>query len=69
MKRLIFESWILLLYFEIVARFGGLKQLRNAVRRSLVKPMGAIGVKSSAELCRAMDFASIFYFKTVPYRR
>jgi hypothetical protein len=65
MKRLIFEGWILLLYLEIVARFGGLKQLRNAVRKPLVKPMGSVGVKSSAELCHAMDFASIFYFKTV----
>jgi hypothetical protein len=65
MKRLVLEGWIVLLYFELVTRVGGLKQVRNVLRRSVVKPREPIRVKSNAEVCRAMDFAIIFYFKTV----
>jgi Transglutaminase-like superfamily len=65
MKRLILESWLLLLYFEFVIRFGGLKQLRSVVRNQRVTTVSLGHQGSSAELCRAMDFACVFYFKVV----
>ena len=65
MKRLILESWLLLLYFEFVMRFGGLKQLSNVIRRQSVTSVSLGQVHSSMELCRAVDFACVFYFKAV----
>jgi hypothetical protein len=65
MKRLVFESWLLLLYFEFVMYFQGFKRVHDIVRRQKVCPIAMGHNPPSAELCRAIDLACVFYFKTV----
>ena len=65
MKRLVFESWLLLLCFEAVMRVRHFKSLHRIVRDYRRRtPHGGVP-QSSEELCRAMDLACVFYFKHV----
>jgi hypothetical protein len=64
MKRLVIESWGLLLYFEWIMRFQGFKRLHQVVgqERSIPRIDAEI---SSQELCHAIDLACVCYFKRV----
>jgi hypothetical protein len=65
MKRLVIESWLLLLYFEFVLLFCSFKVLHETVRREKVRPASEPILSPNPELCRAMDLACVFYIKRV----
>jgi hypothetical protein len=64
MKRLIFESWLLLFYFDCVMRFRDFKRLVNVVRNKEIRSLATMN-RTSEELCHAVDVACVFYFKPV----
>lgn len=65
MKRLVLESWVLLLYFEFVMRFRPFKALYEIVRHAQLRVATADAPVPSTELCHAVDLACVFYFKRV----
>jgi hypothetical protein len=65
MKRLILESWCLLLYIEWALRFREFHTLYRIVREEPVVPTASIRLAAKEELCRAVDYACVFYFKRV----
>jgi hypothetical protein len=65
MKRLVLESWSLLLYFEWVMRFRDFKELHRIVREAPVFRTSTVGPVPCEQLCLAMDYACVFYFKRV----
>jgi hypothetical protein len=64
MKLLVFESWMLLLYFDLLTHFRGFTLLHQIVRKQRVQTMLSAGL-TTAVLCRAVDLACVFYFKQV----
>jgi hypothetical protein len=64
MQRLVLESWFLLLRFEWITRSGGFNQIYRIVRKQPVRPT-ATRMVPREDLCRAMDYACVFYFKRV----
>jgi hypothetical protein len=65
MKRLIFESLILLLHVDRVMRLGGLNGLQQALRSQPMRFKSVHVIRVRDDLCRAMDLACAFYFKQV----
>ena len=65
MKLPVLESFVLLLYFEVVMRFRTFKTLDENVRKHRVRPGLSLDQDSREQLCRAVDLACIFYFKRV----
>ncbi|MGC2213972.1 MAG: lasso peptide biosynthesis B2 protein [Silvibacterium sp.] len=66
MKLLVFESWLLLLYFEAVMRFRSFAVLHQTVRKQPVHPVCLTDTTPTPEdLCHAVDLACAFYFKRV----
>jgi hypothetical protein len=65
MKRFVLESWLLLLYFELVMRVHSFKALNETVRKEEVRHTCVSSLPKSADLCHAMDLACVFYFKQV----
>jgi hypothetical protein len=65
MKRLVFESWRLLFYFEGIMRFRNLKVLHEIVWKEKIRPADDSIRRSSADLCHAVDLACVFYFRQV----
>jgi hypothetical protein len=65
MTGLVLESWLLLLYFEFVVRFRGLKVLHEIVRSETVRDANDPMLPSSTDLCHAVDLACVFYFRQV----
>jgi Transglutaminase-like superfamily len=65
MKRLVIESWVLLLYFEFVLRFRRFRVLHAIVEKEKIRSTGESMVPSSDTLCHAVDLACVFYFKRV----
>jgi hypothetical protein len=65
MKRLVLESWLLLLYFDLVMRFRSFKVLHEIVRKEKIRAANGLMLSSSAAMCHAVDFACVFYFKQV----
>ncbi len=65
MKRYVIESWLLLLFFECVMRFRSFETRYEIVRKQAVRPKSLESGPSSETLCRAMDYACVFYFKQV----
>lgn len=65
MKRLIVESWLLLLYFELIMQLYSFRRLHRIVRKQKIHSLIPGGIPSSAELCHAVDLACVFYFKQV----
>lgn len=63
MKRLVVESWLLLLYFECLMWIRGFERVHRAVREQPVNV--AAKHTESGMLSRAADFACVFYFKRV----
>jgi hypothetical protein len=65
MKRLMVESWLLLIFLEIIICFRGLSVLIELIRKWRVRSMLASERVSSERIARAVDLASVFYFKRV----
>lgn len=65
MKRLLFKSWLLVLYVECLMRFYDFKVLHVLLRKERVQSAFIGRRRSSEELCRAVDLACVFYFKPV----
>jgi hypothetical protein len=65
MKRLVIESWLLLLYFEFVLQFRGFKASHEIVRNQKIQSANGPPFPSTAALCHASDLACAFYFKQV----
>jgi hypothetical protein len=64
MQQLVLESWILLLRFEWIVRSGGFNKVYRIVRERPVHLAAPLLVPQE-DLCRAMDYACVFYFKRV----
>ena len=64
MQRLVPESWILLLRFERIMRSRGFNEIYRIVREQPVRPTATHFVPQE-DLCRAMDYACVLYFKRV----
>jgi hypothetical protein len=64
MKRLVFQSWLLLLYFDFIMWFGDFEHLHRIVRRQRVNFSVNRG-GSSDQLCHAVDWACVLYFRRV----
>lgn len=64
MKRMVFESWLLLLYFDCLIRLRDFRSLHNAVRRQKVYLRRTFS-DTREQLCHAVDLACVFYFKPV----
>lgn len=65
MKRLVFESWFLLLFCEWSMRFGEFMGLRQAVYKEAVRIVPVIRSISKDKLRDAVDLACMFYPKQV----
>jgi hypothetical protein len=65
MKKLVLESWTLLLYVEIVMKYRGYYAVNGAVRRQCVCISTRFSTPPYEQLCRAIDNACVFYFKRV----
>jgi hypothetical protein len=65
MRRIVFESWLLLFRFERMVRFREFEELYRVVRGERTLPVASTPISSKEDLCRAMDYACVFYFKTV----
>ena len=65
MKRLVLESWLLLLCFEWIMRFHEFRELHRTVREAPVRPTPNAELLPKERLCGAMDYACVFYFKRV----
>jgi hypothetical protein len=64
MKRMVFESWLLLLYFDCLICLRDFRSLHNIVRRQKVYSRRTIS-DTPEHLCHAVDLACVFYFKPV----
>jgi hypothetical protein len=65
MKRLVFESWLLLLYFEWILRFRAFNALHRIVGGEPVRAIASTRLVPKEKLCEAMDLACVFYPKRV----
>lgn len=65
MKRLVFRSWLLLLYTEYLMKFRGFMELHRVVGMEPISRRGSSQPIPSEDLCHAIDLASVFYFKPV----
>lgn len=65
MKRLIFESWLLLIRFEWIMRFHKFRELHRTVLEAPVCPTPDADRMPGERLSIAMDYACVFYFKRV----
>ena len=57
-------SWILLLYFDWVMRFGGFSRVHEVLRQRKVRSRSK-DRESDPDLSPAVDLACVFYFKRV----
>ena len=65
MKRLVLESWLLLLCFEWIMRFHEFRELHRTVLEAPVRSTTKLEPVPSERLSTAMDYACVFYFKHV----
>jgi hypothetical protein len=65
MKRLIAESYLLLVQIDLMMRFGDLRSLHTLVRKSETDNTKGHAVPSVHDLCDGMDLACVFYIKKV----
>lgn len=64
-KSLLAESYLLLLWMEIVMTFRDLDCLHRQVRSAKLRASDASPLGSAEDLCKAMDLACVFYAKWV----
>lgn len=65
MRKLVILSWILLFYFDLLMKFRDLKTLHSTVRSQRIRAIAGSPSPSTEELCRAVNYACVFYFKRV----
>jgi len=65
MKRIVLESWFLLLYFDGIMHSRNFKRLHRIVEKEMVRPTTSDSLISVENLSRAMDYACVFYFSRV----
>ena len=65
MKRLVLESWLLLLRFEWIMGRGDFRDLYRSVRDEPVRAIRHATLAQRQDLCHAMDLACVLYFKRV----
>src|ERR1039457_3114109 len=65
MKRLVLESWFLLLYFDWIMQSRKFEKLHRIVEKEMVRPTTSDSLISVENLSRAMDYACVFYFSRV----
>ena len=65
MRHLVFESWLLLLYFEWIMHSREFKELHRIVREEPIRTTPSDRLASHEDLCCAMDCACVLYFKRV----
>ena len=65
MKRLVLESWLLLIYVDGIMRWRGFGELHRMVREEPIRPTTFVRLTTHEDLCRAMDYACVLYFKRV----
>lgn len=65
MKGLVFRSWCLLLYIDIVMRWRPFRELHHVVRKAPISQAASSARTPHETLSEAMDFACVFYFKRV----
>jgi Transglutaminase-like superfamily len=65
MKLLVLHSWLLLLYFDCIIRLRKFRVLHRIVEQEPTRPRTSARLIPCEELCRAMDYASVLYFKRV----
>lgn len=65
MKRLVLESWFLLFRFGWIMRFFAFKELCRVIEQEPVCPPTATRLTPKEDLCRAIDYACVFYLKRV----
>jgi hypothetical protein len=61
--KLLVESWMLLLYLDLVLRCFGYRKLQALLRRKSIALRSSTG--SAEDLMHAVDLACAFYFKRV----
>ena len=64
MKRLVIESWLLLFYFDCIVHLSDFKRLHRIVRERNVDPASKTE-ETCEQLCHAVDWACVFYFRRV----
>lgn len=65
MKRLIAESYLLLVQIDLIMRFGDLQSIHTLVRSSEIRATEVPRRSSIVDLCRSIDLACVFYIKKV----
>jgi hypothetical protein len=65
MKRLIAESYLLLVRVDLLMIFGGVQEVHRCVRECKVQDARVRIVPSVLNLCRAMNLACVFYIRNV----
>jgi hypothetical protein len=65
MKRLIAQSYLLLVQIDLMMRFGDLQSIHALVRKSETGNTTGLAVPSVQDLCHGMDLACVFYIKKV----
>jgi hypothetical protein len=65
MKRLVFESLLLLLYFEFMMLVRDFKYLHRMVKKATVHHETFSPSQASKTVCHAMDLACVLYCKRV----
>lgn len=65
MKRLVLESWLLLLYFDWIMRCREFRELHQIVQEAPIRPTSSVQLIPYEDMCRAMDYACVLYFKRV----
>lgn len=63
MRRLVLESWLWLLYVDLLLCFRGFGDLHRVVENAVIQPRDEHVSITSETLTRAVDLASVFYFK------
>lgn len=64
MLHYLLESWLLILYCDVLMNLRGFEHVHRAVRSQKVSSKH-VESESYAPLCHAMDIACVFYFKRV----
>ena len=65
MLRLVLESWLLLIRIEITMRFAQFKEIHGVVHEAPVHALVKDPPALNEDLCTAMDYACVLYFKPV----
>ena len=65
MKRLIAESYLLLVQIDLIMRFGDLESIHTLVRNSEIRVTEVLRRSPVDDLCRSIDLACVFYIKKV----